>query len=634
MGKTARCPSCGAPVEFKSVVSVLAVCDYCQSTLVRRGEELENLGKMAELIEDRSPLQRGAEGRWQGMHFGVIGRIQLKYEQGLWNEWHLLYDNGRSGWLSEAGGEFVLSMPLRVNEPLPAFADVALGQQYEIAGRKYVVGNILEAECVAGEGELPFKVGAGYPAPVVDLRDEEGGFATFDYSDDPERPLVFVGESVAFNALNWANLREKIPLPEATLKARAFNCPSCGSPLAVAHGNIETVGCSSCGAVLDTTHDTVKLLARVSAQIEQPRLPLGSKGKLREEAVEIIGYMRRCMTADGVDYCWDEYVCLGPENALLWLTQYDGHWNLARVLPRSVVTGVGTINFEKQQFKHFQGYTARVAYVIGEFPWRVKLDEAARVDDYVAPPKMLSRETTDNEQTWTLAEYVEPAEIAAAFALDEPLPKPVGVYANQPNPLEERHRQVCRRFWQFGLAAIAIYLALLVAGPGGTLVKQPLIFSPDDDEPKLTRDFRLDGETPRLEIANDSNITNNWLALSVTLVNKDTGQSWQNAREISRYEGVDGGESWSEGSRSDAFVFRDLPPGNYMVAVEHDMDAKSAPLQTQLSVSRTGARWSSLLVLLLLLVPFPIFTRIRKGAFEIKRWADSDHPIVTEGGDD
>jgi hypothetical protein len=33
-------------------------------------------------------------------------------------------------------------------------------------------------------------------------------------------------------------------------------------------------------------------------------------------------------------------------------------------------------------------------------------------------------------------------------------------------------------------------------------------------------------------------------------------------------------------------------------------------------------------------VPFPIFTRIRKGAFEIKRWADSDHPIVTEGGDD
>jgi transcription elongation factor Elf1 len=488
---------------------------------------------------------------------------------------------------------------------------------------------------VAGEGELPFRVGAGYPAPVVDLRDERGGFATFDYSDDPERPLVFVGQSVEFKSLAWANLREKIPIAEPTVKARAFNCPGCGSPLQVAHDNIESVGCKSCGAVLDTSHETVKLLARVKAQIVAPMLALGSKGKLRGEEVELIGYMRRCMTADGTEYCWDEYVGLGADNKLLWLTQYDGHWNLARVLPRAVLAAVGTVSYEKQTFKHFQGYRARVQYVIGEFPWRVKLDEKARVDDYVAPPRMLSRETTDNEETWTLAEYVEPAEIQAAFGLEQPLPKTVGVYANQPNPLEERHRKVCRGFWQLALAALLIHLALLVAGPGGTLVKQPLTFTADDDEPKLTREFRLDGETPRLEIANDSNVTNNWLGLNFTLVNKDSGQTWQVAREISRYEGVDDGESWSEGSRSDAVVFRDLPPGTYMLAVEHEMDANSRPLQTELAVSRAGSRWSSLLVLVFLLVPFPIFTRIRKGSFEIRRWAESDHPIVTESdGDD
>jgi len=73
MGRTARCPSCGAPVEFKSVASVLAVCGYCQSTLLREGAELAKLGRMAELIEDRSPLQRGAEGRWKGRHFGSRG---------------------------------------------------------------------------------------------------------------------------------------------------------------------------------------------------------------------------------------------------------------------------------------------------------------------------------------------------------------------------------------------------------------------------------------------------------------------------------------------------------------------------------------------------------------------------------
>lgn len=630
MGKVARCPSCGATVEFKSAVSVLAVCDYCQSTLVRRGEELENLGKMADLIEDRSPLQRGAEGRWQGVHFALIGRIQLRFDQGLWNEWHLLFDNGKSGWLSEAGGEYVLSVPLRVTDALPAFADVAIGQGYAIAGRNFSVTNILNAECVAGEGELPFKVGAGYAAPVVDLRDEKGGFATFDYSDDASRPLVFVGESVAFKSLNWANLREKIPLPEVTLKARAFSCPSCGAPLSVSHDNIETVGCGSCGAVLDTTHATVALLAKASAAVRQPPLPLGTQGTLRGDKVEVIGYMKRCMTADGVEYCWDEYVCLGADARPVWLTQYDGHWNLARVVNRAV-RAVGNVRYENEDYKHFQGYEARVQYVIGEFPWRVKIDEAARVDDYVSPPRMLSREQTGSEETWTLAEYVEPAEIAAAFGLD--LPKTVGIYANQPNPHESRHRAMCGFFWKLALAGLAVHLLLLILGPGGTLFKQQLTFDPHDDEPKLTREFKLASDGSRLEIAHHTGITNNWLGLNMTLVNTNTGQAWQESREIARYEGVDGGESWSEGSRDDEIVFGDLPAGTYVLAIDHDMDEKSGPLQAELSVARAGPRWSSLILLLLALAPFPIWTRIRRGSFEVKRWAESDHPIVTSSDD-
>ena len=635
MARTASCPSCGAAVEFRSVASVLAVCDYCHSTLLRRGEELENLGKMAELIEDRSPLQRGAEGRWQGVHFALIGRIQLKYAQGLWNEWHLLFDNAKSGWLSEAGGEYVLSVPLRVTEPLPAFADLAIGQHHAIAGRSFTVTNILTAECVASEGELPFKAGAGYEAPVADLRSDTGSFATFDYSEDTERPLVFVGESVDFKALNWANLREAIPVPEINVKVQSFNCPSCGSPLQVAHDGIESVGCGSCGAVLDTTHEKVALLSKAVAALKQPRLPLGSKGTLRGEPVEIIGYMQRCMTAEGVEYCWGEYVCLGRDNALVWLTEYDGHWNIARVANRSV-RAIGDVKYDGMDFKHFQGYQAHVKYVIGEFPWRVRIEEAATVDDYVAPPRMVSRERTVNEETWTVAEYARPEEIAEAFGVESGLPDPRGVFANQPNPHEQRHRAVCGFFWRLALAGLVVHLLLMILGPGGTLLKQQMTFDPNDDEPKLTREFKLAGADNRLEIAHHAGITNNWLGLNLTLVNLDTAQTWQELREIARYEGVDGGESWSEGSRDDAVVFGDLPAGTYVLAIEHDMDAKSGPLQGELTVARPGPRWSSLLLLLLALAPFPLWTRLRRGGFEVKRWAESDHPIVTasDDGDD
>lgn len=636
MAKTARCPSCGAPVEFKSVASVLAVCDFCQSTLVRQGEELENLGKMAELLEDRSPLQRGAEGRWNGLHFGLIGRLQLKYDQGLWNEWHLLFDDGKSGWLSEAGGEYVLSQLLWTADAMPAFDSLKLGQRHLIDGRMFVVTNILTAECVAGEGELPFKVGAGYPAPVADLRDEQGGFATFDYSDDVSKPLVFVGASVDFKSLAWANLREGVPLPQITVKVQAFNCPSCGAPLKITHDSIQSMGCGSCGALLDTRNATVAVLAAATLRRDKVKLllELGSKGALRGEALEVVGFMRRHMTADGVDYPWNEYVLLGADGRLRWLTEYLGHWNLARVLPRAVMSVVGNVRYDNRDFKHFQSYAATVDFVIGEFPWRVKLDERARVDDYVAPPAMLSRETTDNEETWTLADYLDAAEIAAAFQLKESLPGPIGVYANQPNPHEEKHRRVCSRFWRFLLVGIVIHLALLFVGPGGTLVEQSVTFAANDDEPHLTQEFKLTAARSNLEIEHDTSLENNWIGLGLTLVNQDTGEAWQAARELGYYHGVDGDESWSEGSRSTAIVFRELPPGNYLLALEGELDAQSPPVQAQLKVAHAGPRWSSLFLLFLVLAAFPIYTRIRRGTFEVSRWADSDHPIVTSESDD
>jgi hypothetical protein len=97
VAKSANCPSCGAAVVFRSAASIFAVCEYCNSTLVRHDQKLEDIGKMAALVEDRSPLQLGTEGRWQGLHFALIGRIQMRYSQGLWNEWHLMFDDMRTG---------------------------------------------------------------------------------------------------------------------------------------------------------------------------------------------------------------------------------------------------------------------------------------------------------------------------------------------------------------------------------------------------------------------------------------------------------------------------------------------------------------------------------------------------------
>jgi len=204
--RTTNCPSCGAKIVFQSAASILAVCDYCRSTLVRRDLDIENIGKMAELQRDGSPLQLRAEGTYRQVHFAIVGRIQLRYEQGLWNEWYLLFDDMRRGWLGEAQGTYAVSFLTELPEKPPAFQELKVGQQLALEGKVFEVRDLQSALCIGGEGELPFQVGPGYEVPAADLVGNENTFATIDYSE--EEPLVFMGEYVEFDQLQLSGLTE------------------------------------------------------------------------------------------------------------------------------------------------------------------------------------------------------------------------------------------------------------------------------------------------------------------------------------------------------------------------------------------------------------------------------------------
>ena len=59
------------------------------------------------------------------------------------------------------------------------------------------------------------------------------------------------------------------------------------------------------------------------------------------------------------------------------------------------------------------------------------------------------------------------------------------------------------------------------------------------------------------------------------------------------------------------------------------------PVRNVVEVFSAGAGWANFILLLIFLVLFPIFTRLRHAAFEARRWAESDHaPVSSEGDDD
>jgi hypothetical protein len=201
----ATCPNCGAKIVFQWSSSVQTVCQYCKSILVRTDVDLKKVGQAADLPPDISPIQLNTTGIFRNRSFVVIGRILYQYEQGGWNEWHLMMNDGTSGWLSDAQEEYAVSF-LTKDQKLPTESEVQVGQTYCWNKENYAVSVITQAHFCGVQGELPFQYWDKNDVAFADLRTTSRTFATLDFSD--EQPSLYLGELVEFDDLKLKNLRQ------------------------------------------------------------------------------------------------------------------------------------------------------------------------------------------------------------------------------------------------------------------------------------------------------------------------------------------------------------------------------------------------------------------------------------------
>ena len=206
--QTVACPTCGAELVFRSSALPARVCDYCRSTVVRNGGQLTAIGKAAVLPFDVSPVRIGMEGAFEGDRFDVIGRVRWGWTDGSWNEWLLLFADGRTAWLGDAMGQFMLQIerPLetvrtKVVQALAAGEQVPVGTSGDLDGVKLTVVDAREATCLAAEGELPFTAPAGWTIYSIDFRSKDGRCAT----------LQRDGTEASFYAGRYVTLAELAP---------------------------------------------------------------------------------------------------------------------------------------------------------------------------------------------------------------------------------------------------------------------------------------------------------------------------------------------------------------------------------------------------------------------------------------
>lgn len=406
----------------------MAVCEYCKTTILKDADSVKDLGKMSDVLEDYSPIQIGTTGVFGGHGFTVIGRIQLRWSAGLWNEWYILFDDGRASWLSDSSGLYTLTTERGGEAQLPAFGDLVAARSYAIGGKNYTAAEIRTADCIGGQGELPFKVGQGWQARVADLRSGTS-FLTLDYSD-ADRPTVYTGQAVRLDQLQCQLLRDDDTVKASAGKFRGkidrLGCPSCGGNITYLPGLTTNLICPSCQSQIDASASTAQVMAagervaRVHTTLE-----LGAQASIGGAQYELIGLMRR---VDEENTGWTEYLLHSARAGFLWLVETDEGWARAKVQDDWPVWNHGdTAQLDQATFRKLYEYTARVVYAAGAFNWRVGVGDSNRVIEFESGQNKLAAEMTAEEITWSLSSPVPADQIRAWFgekvAADKNAPK-------------------------------------------------------------------------------------------------------------------------------------------------------------------------------------------------------------------
>lgn len=672
-GPVANCPSCGSPVRFQSAAAVQTVCTTCKSVLVRHDMDLEKVGVEALPPPVTSRIRIGTTGSYKWARFTVVGRLAYKWESGAWSEWHLHFADGRTGWLSDAQDEYAVTFAQPDAGALPASGQLRPGHAVSLGGdpTRWTVGVITAARYAGTEGELPFASGSRDQALFIDLRSEDGRLATLDYSDGA--PALYTGEFVTFDSLGLRELAD--PAETRVQGAATLNCPHCGGTVALRRpGESVNAVCEYCQSVLDVRNSRhLQVLQRFDERRKvEPRIPLGTIGRLHDADWEVLGLQQRTIVVEGTQYSWREYLLHSPGRGFRYLSEYAGHWNDIAVItgtPNQRGHGRPTAVWEGRTFRHFQRAEAETTFVLGEFPWQVRAGEKAQVDDFVDPPLLLSREKTKQEVSWSLGEYVAPEQIWKAFSLPDRPPRPQGVFANQPGPpgagpmwaMALLFALLITAGWMVRAAsashavmseeAVFTPAATVAAADGWSPVDSaasavvaaaesaaaraagsPLpdapaggSYAPDSAEsrPLVTAPFELTGRTTNLHVMLNASVNNAWAAFGVLLVPEGgSGDAREFTADVSYYHGVDQGESWSEGSRNTRIRIGAVPAGRYRLVVAPD---GQTPFTYRVQVRRdVPAASLFILALILLLVP-PLFPTLSRASFEGKRWMESDY---------
>ncbi|KAB7732614.1 DUF4178 domain-containing protein [Rudanella paleaurantiibacter] len=426
-------------------------------------------------------------------------------------------------------------------------------------------------------------------------------------------------------------------LPSDSQPASAtLQCPHCGHTITYYDVTGSSFyGCPNCQTFFK--YETESLPRRLTQFDNQtkPVLPVGTEGFIEGQFHRVVGYMHR--KERGKPYNWVEYILFRADGVYTQLAEYEGHWTyIVPTKAKYKEYGKGGnayyVDTEERQYRLYNRYDPQTLLAIGEFDWNVLDDDRMRVSEYINPPYTLVAEVSSTRTDWYKGIYKTRQEVANAFGLSpSDLPKPQGTGAAQPAISPEKWQGVLSFTGMALVILFGLQLLLAVVKPrqfvldttysteldtGATNVSNGLF------KPVISPSFTIKGPAA-LEIRVSADIDNQWVELPMSLVNEQTGQSYEFTKVLEYYHGVDGGESWSEGGAVDEAELSRIPSGRYHLNLYPISQGKTS-VRGSLRVTQNPTIFGNLMILLTLLLIYPIYLLFKKQILESNRWQNSD----------
>lgn len=349
--------------------------------------------------------------------------------------------------------------------------------------------------------------------------------------------------------------------PRPAYTPKSLHCPHCGAGLTVKDEHSEMVVCDYCGSHLEVTSEELTVLGKGPARKWDFPLALGASFRHKGARYEVIA--RLALIEDGdPTYLTREYLLYNPYRGTLWLSEYQGHYDLSSTThvmpvgePFSCGKGDSLETHDGRQWVMEETGEYELAYVDGALPWVAKVGDRQRYAELTAEDgsgDLYEAEAQGQELEYGIGRRVPLAMVRRATGKED-LPEPAA-------PLENVARTRSAYHWMLKLTALALAVNAvlwLLAGAKGHEVLEQRFDAAALTRETLSQPFEIRRADDVVKVELDSRALDNaWMVVDVAVVEGEDRVIHTLEADMEYYHGYEGGESWSEGSRSRSVYFR------------------------------------------------------------------------------